>query len=108
MLHEPSYINELFTRFMAGRCSPDEIETLIAYLQEADDETILPTVEEFREAYPDLDKMDPAASTRVFQKLQEEIAAARHTLRSERRKRGVSGRLSGPSASTTLVAAATV
>ncbi|MFS8616502.1 MAG: FecR domain-containing protein [Solitalea sp.] len=108
MLHEPSYINELFSRFMAGRCSPDEIETLIAYLQEADDETILPTVEEFREAYPDLDKMDPAASTRVFQKLQEEIAAAKPPLRSERGKRGVIRRLPGTSAGRIVAAAATV
>lgn len=108
MLHEPSYIKALFSRFMAGRCSPDEIETLIAYLQDAEDETILPTVEEFREAYPDLDKMDPVASARVFQKLQEDIAAAKSPLPFAGKKRGAIRSLPGKSAGRMVAAAATV
>lgn len=69
MMHDPSYIKELFSRFMAGHCSREEIDTLTAYLENAGDDQLFPSVEEFREMFPDLKKMDRDASERVLGKL---------------------------------------
>lgn len=73
-MQDPEYIKDLFSRFLADRCTPEEVDILIGYLMESSDDSALPSVEDFQKTFPVFPKLEEGASGRIYQRLSDAIA----------------------------------
>ncbi|SJZ66156.1 ferric-dicitrate binding protein FerR, regulates iron transport through sigma-19 [Chitinophaga eiseniae] len=102
MYPDPAYIKALFKKHANGSITPGETAELIAFLQQGDQEALLPLPDELEDL--PAPAMDTAATARVFQQLSVITAPAPSPVR----RRTLIRRIAAVSAAAAAVAAAVI